>query len=503
MLSTANRLSQPSTNASKGTFERWALIGVLVVWVAMVAAMLSWVALYGFNVPWREDWFMVPALVGKEPHPLEWLWAQTVEHRTPIQRAIYLLLLRTSDGDFRIGMIADVVALGAICIFMLLMARHLRGGKTRLADAFFPLTLLHLGHTEHIFLGYNIQFAISTALIFAWLMIVVGKPWPLSPKIAVTAGLTLVLLPLSGGNGMIFTPVVVLWFAAGAFRYRRDMTTSARWVVAFQIGCICVAIALFCLYFVGYRHETPPNPGILLTIKTAVRLVGMSLGPVGAGTGRIFPQSLIGIFFCVVGCLLWASAVVPLSRGLRSICSAERSRVIGLVMFAAAMGVLILAIAVGRAGWVQLWGGLANRYALLSAPGLCAAYFAWMLYGPDMARDRVGIAFAIAVLFALPFNVRTGLGYRDIYVAGMRAFEQDFAKGLSWQELGERHEKFLMDWNNPAVMKGMQMLQEAQMGPWKVHRSKLSQGARCVFGSVLMRWIISDAADGEDGAEGG
>src|ERR1700730_8906727 len=150
MLSTANHFSQPATNASKGTFERWALISVLAVWVAMVAAMLSWVALYGFNVPWREDWFMVPALVGKEPHPLEWLWAQTVEHRTPIQRAIYLLLLRTSDGDFRIGMIADVVALGAICIFMLLMARHLRGGKTRLADAFFPLTLLHLGHTEHI-----------------------------------------------------------------------------------------------------------------------------------------------------------------------------------------------------------------------------------------------------------------------------------------------------------------------------------------------------------------
>ena len=51
--------------------------------------------------------------------------------------------------------------------------------------------------------------------------------------------------------------------------------------------------------------------------------------------------------------------------------------------------------------------------------------------------------------------------------SGMRAFEQDFANGLSWQELGERHEKFLMDWDYPAVMKGMQMLQEAQMGPWK------------------------------------
>jgi hypothetical protein len=240
ILDTANRLSQPSTNAHKATFERWALIGVLAVWAAMVGTMLSWIALYGSNVPWKEDWVMVSALVGKEPHLLGWLWAQTMEHRTPIQRAVYLLLLRASDGDFRIGMIADVLALGGISLVMISMARYLRGGETRLADVFFPLALLHLGHAEQIFLGYNIQFAISTSLICVWLMIIVGKRWPLSPNVAVTAGLTLVLLPLSGGNGMIFTPFVALWLAVGTFLYRRDI--DARWLVLFESSCIFVAI---------------------------------------------------------------------------------------------------------------------------------------------------------------------------------------------------------------------------------------------------------------------
>ena len=66
---------------------------------------------------------------------------------------------------------------------------------------------------------------------------------------------------------------------------------------------------------------------------------------------------------------------------------------------------------------------------MLSAPALCAAYFAWLLYGPETARDRITIVFAITALLALPFNIREGLAYRDSYVGGMQAFEQDLAVG--------------------------------------------------------------------------
>ena len=464
MLDSIYRLSQPSTDTREARFERWALIGVLAVWATMIGTILRWVALYGRNVPWREDWVMVPALVGKEPHLLEWLWAQTMEHRTPIHKAVYLVLLRASGGDFRIGMIANIVMLSGLCLAMIIMARRLRGGQTQLADAFFPLVFLHLGHFENIFFGWQIGYVISTGLICVWLLIIVGNCWPLSPKIAVTAGLTLVLLPLSGAHGMIFTPFVALWLAAGALLYRGDMT--ARWIVPFQSGCVFVSIALVGLYFVGYEHATPPNSGVVSIMIMAARFVGMALGPVGAGTGRVFPGSMIGVLFFGVASLLWVSAIIPLSRGLRSISSGERFRVFGFVMFAAATAALILLIAWGRAGAVPLWG-MPGRYALLSVPGLCGVYFAWILYGPETTRNRVAITFAIAVLLALPFNLRQGLAYRDAYVTGMRAFEQDLTDGLSWQELAERHQKFLMDWDHSSVMKGMEMLHEAKMGPWK------------------------------------
>jgi len=118
----------------------------------MLGTMLSLAAIYGYNVPWREDWVMVPALTGNEPHLLGWLWAQTMEHRTLILRTVYLTILWKTDGDFRVGMITDVLLLGTLSLAMILTARRIRGGHTRLADGFFPLVFLHLGHAEYVFL---------------------------------------------------------------------------------------------------------------------------------------------------------------------------------------------------------------------------------------------------------------------------------------------------------------------------------------------------------------
>ena len=48
------------------------------------------------------------------------------------------------------------------------------------------------------------------------------------------------------------------------------------------------------------------------------------------------------------------------------------------------------------------------------------------------------MVFAVAVLLALPFNLRQGIEYRDAYVTIMQAFEQDLAEGMSSRELAER-----------------------------------------------------------------
>jgi hypothetical protein len=460
----------PAATQHAAPSDRWALVGVLALWAGMVGTALGLIAIYGRNVPWREDWYMVPPLVGKEGNLLEWLWAPVMEHRLPFPKAIYLVLLKVSGGDFRIGMLANVLMLGGLCLAMLLMARYLRGGETRLADAFFPLVLVHPGHMENMIFGWQIAFVVPTVLVCMWLLIIVSDRWPLSR--AVTAGLMLVLLPLSAAIGLIFTPFVAFWLAAGTLLHRRNM--SARWIAPFQIACVLVSVVTVGLYFASPSPGSPPiNPGVEPTIVTAVRFIGMGLGPVGAGTGRIFPQLLIGVIFCGVGVLLWASGVAVLRRGLLMVGPRERFRAFGFLIFAVAMTVLVLMLAWSRAGLVPIYG-MPGRYALLSLPGLCAIYFAWILYGPKTARDRVAIAFAIAALLALPFNIRWGLGYIEVYQTYSilaQAFEQDLADGLTWPALEEKHKQFVFGWGGGGwwgdnMSEGFQMLHEAKIGPF-------------------------------------
>jgi hypothetical protein len=432
-------------------FDKQRLAAILFLWAFMVISSLVYIAVYGHNVPWNEDWKMVPALVGQEPNLFSWLWAQNNEHRLPLQKAIYLILLRASGGNFRIGMFTNILLLAGLCLAMILTARRLRGGQTKLADGFFPLALLHLGHWQNMSWGWQISFVTSTILVGLWLLIIAREPWPLPPRVSVAVGLIVVLLPLSGANGIIFTPFVASWLIAGILAYGHAMT--ARWVVPFQSACVAVSITLVVVYFIGWAPHgisEYPKAGLGPTVLTGLKFIGMAIGPVGSHKS-----------FCAATFLLLASSIIPLSLGWAR--SSERFRIFGFLVFAGAMAGLAGAVAWGRAGLVQLIG-MQTRYSLLSVPGLCAAYFAWLLYGPETLRDRVAVAFAITSLLALPFNLREVRGDQRYYAEGMDAFERDLSAGLSWQELGDKHSKFLMNWDRDALVQDMRMLNEAKIG---------------------------------------
>jgi hypothetical protein len=66
--------------------EKWALTGVFALWAGMLGLVFGCIAVYGRNLPLVEDWDMVPAITGHQPDLLEWLWAQTNEHRLPLEK---------------------------------------------------------------------------------------------------------------------------------------------------------------------------------------------------------------------------------------------------------------------------------------------------------------------------------------------------------------------------------------------------------------------------------
>ncbi len=115
-----NSLSQP-------WFSKGPVIFVWSIWLIMLFIALACVHRYGRNIPLAEDWLMVAPLTGNEPDLVGWLWRQNAEHRIPLPKIIYLFLLKITHGDFRAGMVFNVLSVGFLSAAFILVFTYIRG----------------------------------------------------------------------------------------------------------------------------------------------------------------------------------------------------------------------------------------------------------------------------------------------------------------------------------------------------------------------------------------
>ena len=460
----------PRADATALLGERGAAAFVWGVWALMLAVVLACIARYAHDIPLAEDWNMVAALTGHEPNLARWLWQQNNEHRLPAPRLVYLVLLEASGGDFRVGMVANTLIMAAVAAAMIRTARRLRGDRTSVTDAFFPLALLHLGHWENLVWGWQLQFVLSTALVCTLLLVVVrdASP-PLAPGRALVAALALLVLPLCGANGLIFALAMApwgLWVGVRQGRRRGDAAAGARageaWAGRVLAAASVLAVLLVGLYFVGYERPSwvPPNPGRRASLETALHFAAMALGPFAS---RAWQWIALGVVALLLPVGVLVARAAWRERG------PERDRALGLFFFGGGTLVLTLAMGWGRAASVPTQG-MPDRYALLATPALCAAYFVALLYAPRVAARAVQWTLLAALAAVLPGNVREGLSWRDWYVSGASAVERDIAAGVPRLELARRHRQYLLHWNESMLADRIAMLRAAGTGPF--HRAR-------------------------------
>jgi hypothetical protein len=430
---------------------------VWLVWAMTLASILVSIARDGRNIPFEEDWLMVAPMTGHEPDLPRWLWSQNSEHRLPLPRLVNLALLRAT-GDFRSTMVFDALALGAVAAAMILVARSLRSGRTSVVDAFFPLLLLHLGNWDNLVWGWQIQFVLPTVVVCALLLIIVARPTLPTPGVTVAGALALLCLPLSGANGLLFTPTLAGWFAYTAWVRRRGYPPDRRvggWVPA---GAALLATLLCAVYFIGYESSpwNVPSPSLRATLETTDKFLALSVGPAAAKAWLLFGVVVPLILLTSLGVLAAA----------RRRWEDERLRIVGLLAFLAAFALLALAVGWGRAGRAAATGRMPTRYVLLAAPGLCAAYFTLLLFGTEWMRRAGPAALALLVALLFPFNTRVGMGRRDWFGAGMAGFERDLASGASSALLARRHHAFMLHWDESLMVVGLLQLHEAGIGPF-------------------------------------
>ncbi len=454
--------SNGQTGRSRWTRAR-DLAGLTVswgLWTALTIGLVLYVRHYSRNIPFSDEFDIVPVMTGVEPVTVRWTWAQHNEHRIMIPRLMMVGLFRFVSADFRVVRYANAGLLSAMAACMLLVARRVRG-SARLTDAVLPLAILSLAQGESLLNGYAMALVLTSGVAVALIAAAASERGGDGRVIALTFGVALVLLPLCGGAGVAMLPPLVLWLAGfvawGWWSARRP----AAWLRAVGAGLLLAGSAVVALYLRGYtrpvHHPLPPSARAVAS--SAVKYLSLTVYPSMRGHAR--PAGAIAVIL-VMATLLRLAIVSARS-------SAERPRPSGSWRSSSRCSPW-------RPAWASRAGlgpdaALASRYVSLGMPLFCALYVAWLAYGNTITRIGVPLVLCAMIVLALPGSYRFGRWYGAYVHKAVRRVERSV--------MDREADSVILDRMCPAVYPHresagiyLKLLEEARFGPFAELQSR-------------------------------
>ncbi|MBO0699916.1 MAG: hypothetical protein J2P46_16075, partial [Zavarzinella sp.] len=361
----------------------------------------------------------VPVLFGERPAG-PWLWELHNEHRFPLPRLIYLGLFRLS-GDLRTGCWVSFLGISLVAAGLVRLARAVRG-RAHIADAVFPLLLMHTGQAENLYMGYQMAFMLTAALAAALLAVIVRTGEAGRFRRGLLATLIGWLLLTCGAAGLVYGIAAAGWVLYLAVRGRMAVRERIVLVVLAAVTPAYVAI-----YFQGYVRPShhPPSAGFYESARVGLEAQAMALGPAATG---LWPYVAIAIL--LVGCLV----AIQIAVRLRS----DQARAVGLLLFVGGAATVAFGIGWGRSGFLDDMG-FAWRYGWVTGPAVWAAYFTWLICGGRVSVYGPLALFGVALILA-PFNTASGfLDAEKVLRPRENAWEADARAGMSEEQLARTH----------------------------------------------------------------
>jgi hypothetical protein len=391
----------------------------------MTIAAIAYVALFGSNVPYFDDWDLIDFITGARPVTLEWLWSSHGGHRVLLPRLLLLGLYKICGTDFRAGMYANVVLLSASAAVLIWASARMRGGLASLTDLFFPLILLHWGHFENLLWSWQLTEIFPVAVVC--FLMAVGATYGLipNPRTAILAALGVATLPVSGLVGLPYAPTLMFWVATMgvvSFCRERKVVAATLWIITALTAIVVI------LYFRGPRNNIPSFPVSVvewrLVLRTAAQFVAGGLGPVG-WQAPPKARDAMALVLIVTGAALGWNAMRKDRLPYRA-CA--------LLLFLIASGCLAFGFGLGRSG-----GPLQGRYFAFAAPSWCAAFLAWRICVKPPTAQVLEASLLTIIIAVTPFNLLAGLRYARNFHGRMERFRDDLLAGMSPGQLVARH----------------------------------------------------------------
>ncbi len=265
---------------------------------ALIAAT---VARYGRNVPFGDEFDLLPALSETfEGHfRFDLLWGQHNEHRPFLPWLIMLGLARISDWDIRYELAANmVVALGLLAVLILLIRQTVEP----LAPSLKPwlilaasLTTFSLAQWENWLAGF--QLTIFMNALAAALTVLALVRWGVRWPALVIALLGAIGGALSFASGLFLLVLVPVWFL---LRSRRHEGLASRLSLAVAV---VVPASVIALYFVDFYYPILPVSRPLSYGSYVLTYIGGALSFYGSKTiAQWWGATGIAAF---TGCGIW------------------------------------------------------------------------------------------------------------------------------------------------------------------------------------------------------
>ncbi len=381
------------------------------VLAALLTAQLFWIAKYGVDVPLSDEWSLIPMAEGNQLGPAGLWEAHRGVHRLPLPRLVYFALLSLCDWDFRAPMVFNALALAALGAVWLWAARKMRGAHS-LSDVFIPLLLLRGSMMFHVLFGFQMTFILGTLMSGMLLALLLALPRLDLRSWFAPVALAVLLLPLTGANGLIAALPLVGWMVAvAALGWVRGPWMVSRSTAAAYLTSAALAGGLAVAYvwdLEGLRDASPTGESRVL--GATIEFWGHSLGPLG-----VLASPTAGVVVVLLIALVLAYAVRSLRRKPEAIATT-----LGVVALAFSWILVGVGVGFGRSG------GLAERYSILAAPIAAWIYLVPLRVAPN-ARWGVALRWALAacLLASFPWDLRQGLRWAEMQREVRASFARD------------------------------------------------------------------------------
>jgi hypothetical protein len=399
----------------------------------MAVLLFGFVGRYAAKLPVFDEFCHLEILLGDPSYWLRGLFWQHNEHRLPLPRAVYFVLMKATGFDFKAPCIFNAACLSLATIALLIAVRRARG-HFDYADAFLPLVVMSVGQWENLLWGFQVQFVLSTTLVLVFVALVIDPRFPTSTGRVAIAGLTGVLLALCGANGVALGPALagfLGWLGVRALRQTNAETRRPAFVALIGAFLVAALVPAYFLTLTRAEHHPPATP--LAAMKGTVEMFALTIGPVGrlaqgpeASGWPVFGIAVLALLLPTAALILWA---------FRD----PQRRVQAAGVSAVAVGVCCLAAGVGygRAGLGPVLA--VNRYVTLMLPLTVVVYLAWALFAPRGGGRVASTALLVAAAACVWPNATEGNRAGLVRAAQLTRCEMDMKAGVPLTIFVDQH----------------------------------------------------------------